>query len=274
MRITCWGARGSIPVSGPEYLRFGGDTTCLELRTRDDQLVIIDAGTGIRGLGRKLENQNPVQGFLILTHAHWDHISGFPFFRPIYRPSTRLSVVCCAFTHQFVKKMLEYTMTPPYFPLPLAEVKAKLDFKEVCAEKFSLAGLEVEVIPLSHPNGGVGYKFIEQGRVFVFLTDNQLRYRHPNGRTTGSTWSSAKGPTCWSTTPNTPPRNTGTIPCTGTPPTPTPWIWPWRPEQPGSGCSTTTRTAPMTSWTGSWTNAGKGPGRPVPGWRSWPFPRG
>ncbi len=181
MRITCWGARGSIAVSGPEYNRFGGDTACLELRGREGQLIIIDAGTGARKLGQHLERQGRVEGTLVLTHAHWDHISGFPFFRPVHRESTRLSVICCAFTHKFVKNMLEYTMTPPYFPLPLAEVKAEIDFQEICSEKFQVAGLTVEAIPLSHPNGGVGYKFTEQDRTFVFLTDNQLGHRHPNG---------------------------------------------------------------------------------------------
>ncbi len=182
MRITCWGARGSIAVSGPEYNRYGGETTCLELRSRDDQLIVVDAGTGIRKLGNSLAGQGKVAGTLLLTHAHWDHIAGFPFFSPIHQESTRLSVICCAFSHKFVKTMLEYTMTPPYFPLPLAGVKARMDFPEVCGDKFELAGLTVDTIPLSHPNGGVGYRFTEQGRTFVFLTDNQLGHRHPNGR--------------------------------------------------------------------------------------------
>ncbi len=181
MQITCWGARGSIAVSGPEFVRYGGETTCLELRGRDGRLTIIDAGTGARKLGHRLVAQGPVEGTLLLTHAHWDHIAGFPFFSPIHQESTRLSVICCAFTQGFVRTMLEYTMAPPYFPLPLAQVKAQIEFPQVCGPRFELNGLTVEVIPLSHPNGGVGYKFTEEGRSFVFLTDNQLGYQHPNG---------------------------------------------------------------------------------------------
>ena len=142
---------------------------------------MIDAGTGARSLGHKLLEQGPVEGTLLLTHAHWDHISGFPFFSPIHQESTKLSVICCAFTHEFVMAMLGYTMAPPYFPLPLNQVKASLDYPLVCGDSFRLQGLTVEPIPLSHPNGGTGYKFTEEGRSFVFLTDNQLGYSHPNG---------------------------------------------------------------------------------------------
>lgn len=181
MQITCWGARGSVAVSGPEYVRYGGETSCLELRDGSGNLIVIDAGTGARRLGHKLVKQGPVEATLLLTHAHWDHIAGFPFFAPVHRASTKLSVICCAFTHGFVKTMLEYTMAPPYFPLPLKEVRASLEYPEVCAEKFRLHGLTVEPIRLSHPNGGTGFRFTEGGKKFVFLTDNQLGYSHPNG---------------------------------------------------------------------------------------------
>lgn len=181
MEITCWGARGSIAVCGSEYVRYGGETTCLEVRTGSGELIILDAGTGIRRLGHHLAAQGKVEATLLFTHAHWDHITGFPFFSPVHDEATTLAVACCAFKPGFVSRLLEYTMAAPYFPLPLAKVKARIEYPDLCRPRFELGGLTVETIPLSHPNGGVGYKLIEKGRSFVFLTDNQLGFRHPNG---------------------------------------------------------------------------------------------
>jgi ribonuclease BN (tRNA processing enzyme) len=145
-------------------------------------LIILDAGTGIRRLGHYLTHLGPVSGTLLFTHAHWDHISGFPFFSPLHLPTTRLAVACCAFKSDFVSKMLAATMAAPYFPLPLAKVKAAIEYPALCAGSFEVGGLRVETIPLCHPNGGVGYKFTEAGRSLVFLTDNELHHFHPNGR--------------------------------------------------------------------------------------------
>ncbi len=181
MRITCWGARGSISVSGPEFVRYGGETTCLELHDAEDRLIIIDAGTGIRRLGNALMKDGPVEAFILFTHAHWDHLSGFPFFKPVFLASTRLSIVCCAFKREFVSQMLASTMAAPYFPVPLAKVKATIDYPSVCNGGFEINGLAIETVPLSHPNGGVSYKFSEGGHSFVFMTDNELGHRHANG---------------------------------------------------------------------------------------------
>ncbi len=181
MRITCWGARGSVSVCGPAYVKYGGETTCLEVRGPEDELLIIDAGTGIRRLGNQLMAQGPVRADMLFTHAHLDHLAGFPFFKPIYHSSTRLNIVCCAFEQDFVEQMISYTMAAPYYPVPLAKCQARIDFPQVCGQRFDMAGLAVETIPLSHPNGGVGYKLTENGRSFVFLTDNELGFKHPNG---------------------------------------------------------------------------------------------
>ena len=95
MIIRCWGARGSIPVSGDEYVKYGGDTTCIEIRTQDDEIVIIDAGSGIRRLGNRLVSEKRFQYTMLFTHAHWDHIMGFPFFSPIYSKKTRITMFGC-----------------------------------------------------------------------------------------------------------------------------------------------------------------------------------
>lgn len=183
MLIRCWGARGSIPVSGREYLRYGGDTSCIEIRTADDRIVIIDAGSGIRRLGNRLLDEKRLNYTLFFTHSHWDHIMGFPFFRPIYRSGTRISLFGCPFAQNSVREMISRIMTPPNFPVSFDEIKAKIQYRDVCRETFRFGGLTVTSIPISHPDQGMGYRFEENGRSFVFLTDNELSYRHPGGMT-------------------------------------------------------------------------------------------
>ena len=181
MLVRCWGARGSIPVSGREYLRYGGDTPCIEIRTGDDGIVIIDAGSGIRRLGHRLLAEKRQDYALIFTHAHWDHIMGFPFFKPIYRSGTQIAMFGCPFAQTSVREMISRIMAPPNFPVNFADIKAEIHYQEACEETFHLGGLTITPIPLSHPNQGMGYRFEEGGKSFVFLTDNELTYRHPGG---------------------------------------------------------------------------------------------
>jgi phosphoribosyl 1,2-cyclic phosphodiesterase len=183
MLIRCWGARGSIPVSGREYVTYGGDTTCLEIRNADDDIIIIDCGTGIRRLGNRLLQEKRHEYSMILTHAHWDHISGFPFFKPLYFSATRIAIHGCAFAQRSIKNILAKTMEAPFFPVDLSTVKATITFSDACGIPLTFGGLHVEPINLSHPNMGFGYKFSENGRTFIFLTDNELEHRHPKGRT-------------------------------------------------------------------------------------------
>jgi len=193
MLIRCWGARGSIPVSGREYLRYGGDTSCIEIRTADDRIVIIDAGSGIRRLGNRLIAEKRFSYTMLFTHTHWDHIMGFPFFRPIYRSGTRISLFGCPFAQNSVREMISRIMTPPNFPVSFDEIKAKIQYRDVCRETFRFGGLTVTSIPISHPDQGLGYRFEENGRSFVFLTDNELSYRHSGGMTYEDYRAFAKG---------------------------------------------------------------------------------
>jgi len=181
VEVTIWGARGSIPVSGPEYVRYGGDTTCLEIRGSGDP-VLIDAGTGIRRAGYRLYEEHVRRIHLLFTHAHWDHVLGFPFFRPLYAPGVRIDIHGCLEAQTSVREMLGRAMSAPGFPVDLGEVAAELVFHEPCRESFEAGGLEVTTIPLSHPNGGVGYGIAEGDSRLVFLTDNELGKLHPGGR--------------------------------------------------------------------------------------------
>ncbi len=181
MLIRCWGARGSIAVSGKEYLRYGGDTPCIEIRTNDDKIVIIDAGSGIRRLGNRLLAEARLDISMIFTHAHWDHIMGFPFFKPIYQSETRILMCGCPFSQESVKGMISRIMAPPNFPVSYNDIVAEITYQESCEETFRIGRLSVTPIPISHPNQGMGYRFDEDGKSFVFLTDNELTHRHPGG---------------------------------------------------------------------------------------------
>lgn len=181
MYIKCWGSRGSIPVSGVDYIKYGGDTTCLEIRTKSDDIIIVDAGTGIRRLGNKLIEEKRYKYNFIFTHAHWDHLMGFPFFKPLYSKKTELNVHSCSFQNQFVETALSRLLTPPNFPIRYSDLKAKINYLEACSTEFEIGSATITPIPISHPNNGCGYKFAEDGKSFVFLTDNELGFVHPGG---------------------------------------------------------------------------------------------
>ena len=181
MIIKCWGSRGSIPVSGKQYLHYGGNTTCLEIRTNDDRILIVDAGSGIREAGNSLIATNRNEFTLLLTHAHWDHIMGFPFFKPIYSSKTTLNIWGCPFAQASIKEMLTRIMTAPNFPVNFDSIHANMSYQETCVEHYTLGSMIITPIALSHPNQGTGYKFEEDGKCFVFLTDNELDYMHEGG---------------------------------------------------------------------------------------------
>jgi len=181
MYIKSWGSRGSVPVSGKDYVKYGGDTTCVEIRNREGDTIIVDAGTGIRRLGNRLIEEGRFHYHFIFTHAHWDHVMGFPYFKPLFRQEALLQIHLCPFQNDFIRNMLSRMLAPPNFPVKYTEVAAEMRYEPACPEPFRVGSMTIEPIPISHPNGGSGYKFIEDGKTFVFLTDNELDYRHPGG---------------------------------------------------------------------------------------------
>lgn len=181
MLIRCWGSRGSIPVSGEMYNRYGGDTTCMEIRTQNDDIIIIDAGTGIRRLGNRLIEEDRHFYHFIFTHGHWDHVMGFPFFKPLYFDDTKLEMHRCPFHSKFVETILTKVMSPPTFPVKFSEIKAEMIYEDACPYTFEIGSVSITPIPISHPNNGSGYKFVEDDKTFVFLTDNELDFIHSGG---------------------------------------------------------------------------------------------
>jgi phosphoribosyl 1,2-cyclic phosphodiesterase len=182
MYIKCWGARGGIPVSGPEYLVYGGDTPCLEIRDDAGTTIIVDSGTGIRRLGTKLVREERFDLNIIFSHSHWDHIIGFPFFKPVYDPRFKINILGSPRWQGNMDKLIKDTFKAPHFPVQPNQIKAQMEYCEV-GGKFTLGEIIIETIPLSHPNLGLGFKFVHKGKVFVFLTDNELGFVHRGGKT-------------------------------------------------------------------------------------------
>jgi phosphoribosyl 1,2-cyclic phosphodiesterase len=183
MHIRCWGSRGSLPVSGKQFVRYGGDTTCLEIRSKKGDIIIVDAGSGIRSLSTKLAKAKVKKFHMLFTHAHLDHMMGFPFLLPVYQSDAEITIHGCSFHFPSYREILMGIMCSPYFPVELDAVSAHLKFENCCVDPFTIGSITVKPIYLSHPNGGLGFRFEEGNASFVFLTDNELEFTHPGGRT-------------------------------------------------------------------------------------------
>jgi phosphoribosyl 1,2-cyclic phosphodiesterase len=173
MEITFWGVRGSIASPGPDTIGVGGNTSCVEVRC-GSQKLIFDAGTGIRRLGDKLLSEGSVDATLLLSHMHWDHIQGIPFFGPAYVPSSRLSIVGGTNGVMPLRDALAYQMSAPVFPVRLDELGAKIDWREVKpGERFHVGDVEVRVARQNHPGGSYAYRLDYKGRSVVYATDTE-----------------------------------------------------------------------------------------------------
>jgi len=170
--IHFWGVRGTIPVPGATTIRYGGNTACISLHFGENTTLILDAGTGIRELGKKLvSNHSPI--FLLMTHTHWDHIQGFPSFLPIYQPARRIHLLP-ALDEQMARALLTQ-MDGIHFPvrssdLDSFDLMAWEDGKEALAAR----GMFIERIPVNHPGGAFGYRMAYGEHTVVYLTDNEL----------------------------------------------------------------------------------------------------
>jgi phosphoribosyl 1,2-cyclic phosphodiesterase len=186
MNIKIWGCRGSIPSPGCDTSVYGGNTTCVEVRLEDETLLVIDAGTGMRCLGNAIVKAGgPKKIHLLLTHAHWDHLQGFPFFVPAYMVGYNIVVRGGPRVQKSLEAFLAHQMDPPYFPVPFRDLKASFDFQKENGQSMTIGDTRILPIALKHPNGGYGYKFLENGKTFVFLTDNEIGFDHPGGLADG-----------------------------------------------------------------------------------------
>src|SRR5215213_5301167 len=180
LSVRFWGTRGSIPSPGSSTVRYGGNTPCLELRTAEGWLIILDAGTGIRELGRSLldtGNGAPIAGDIFLTHAHWDHIQGIPFFAPLFRKGNRFTIWGSRSLETSIDRVVRDQMSPVVFPVSFEELQARIDFQELAEERRAGRGYEVAAMTVRHPGGALGYRFTERnggGGGLVYVSDNEL----------------------------------------------------------------------------------------------------
>ncbi len=176
MYIKFWGTRGSIPVPGNNTLKYGGNTPCVEIRTSDDKMIILDAGTGIRELGNYITNNNIDQGFdILLSHYHWDHIQGIPFFTPIYQKGREVTFYGIPGSEKSIQNLLSSQMERDYFPIKIDEVAADIKFKHLTPnESFKLDGASIETLKVYHSSPTLTFKLKENGRSIVYMTDNEL----------------------------------------------------------------------------------------------------
>ena len=180
MRLRLWGVRGSIPVPGHTTVRYGGNTACLELRYgSDDKLIIIDAGSGIKPLGDRIVREElphgPVRARLFLSHTHWDHIIGFPFFVPIFIPGTRLDIYSPVnYEERGVEEIIGIQLSYQYFPVRQSELSAQISYHSLREEVLELDdGMRITTKFLNHPVSTLGYRFDYEGRSIVTLFDHE-----------------------------------------------------------------------------------------------------
>lgn len=176
--ITFWGTRGSIPTPGPQTARYGGNTSCVAVAGRRDELVILDAGSGIRPLGRDLHRtgNGGINADILVSHTHWDHIQGLPFFQPLNVKGNSVRIYGSAQEGVSLESILDRQMDPMVFPIPLRALAAELTVTEIVGGAFEIDGFTVEAFRLRHPGTTLGFKLVpvRGGPIMAYLTDNEL----------------------------------------------------------------------------------------------------
>lgn len=175
IQVKFWGVRGSIATPSADHMKYGGNTSCIELLL-GDRVIILDAGTGVRMLGKCLLERGIKNYLFLQSHTHWDHINGFPFFAPVYCPDVNIEIraghlAACG----GIQKVLSGQMCQPTFPVPFEELAASIDFHDFQAgANFSLGdGIEVKTAALVHPDGGTGYRIEYDGVSVCYVTDTE-----------------------------------------------------------------------------------------------------
>jgi len=174
MNLRFWGVRGSIPTPESDRLRYGGNTTCLEIGNPGEQeAVLIDCGSGIRAPGVELMRRPVSRIHILLTHFHWDHIQGLPSFAPLFQSGVEIIFYTNRPADQ-VRRLLGVLMAEPFFPVPFAEIGSNVDFRQIeCGKAFQAGPLTVEPFRLNHPQGAVGFRTESEGKVFVHASDHE-----------------------------------------------------------------------------------------------------
>lgn len=176
MKVTLWGVRGSIPVPGPRTVRYGGNTTCIEVRSDDDSLIILDAGTGIFPLAQTLLARLPVSANIFISHTHWDHIQGLPFFVPLYIPGNKVRIhgAYDIVSMQGIEQVMDVQLQYSYFPIREAELKAGIEYANLTVgEAVTIGDATVTPVLMNHPVTDLGYRIDCNGKSVFFTGDHE-----------------------------------------------------------------------------------------------------
>lgn len=173
-RVKFWGTRGSIATPGPETIRYGGNTACVEVRCGED-IIIFDCGTGIRELGIALAREyaeRNLEVHLFVSHTHWDHIQGFPFFQPAYRAGNRVNIYSLHSPDRSLEKLFTGQMDGNYFPVTLDDLMARLHFEELASD-VQIGNVKISHMHLNHPGLALSFRMESKGRSLVYMTDHE-----------------------------------------------------------------------------------------------------
>jgi phosphoribosyl 1,2-cyclic phosphodiesterase len=175
MLARFWGTRGSIAAPGPGTTRFGGNTSCVELRTPSGGILVLDCGTGARPLGNRLlaGASGPLSATILLTHTHWDHIQGFPFFAPLFQPDNLFKVYGPEGANLSLRDVLAGQMEHHYFPVELNQLAARITYENLCEGTYEIEGVRVRAQQMNHPSPTLGYRIEADGRSVCYLCDHE-----------------------------------------------------------------------------------------------------
>jgi phosphoribosyl 1,2-cyclic phosphodiesterase len=174
--MTFWGVRGTLPVSRTDSVRYGGNTSCVSLSFPDGRLFVFDAGTGIKALSDMLmaAKRTRIDGTILLTHPHWDHINALPFFGPFYAQGNQFEICGPAHGDVSVRDLVSAQMDGAFFPVTVREFSASISYRDLCEGDFEIARVKVRTMLLSHPGTCLGYRLEYGGRSICYVTDNEL----------------------------------------------------------------------------------------------------
>ncbi len=176
MRIKFWGVRGSTPTPQRENLRYGGNTPCVEFRSDGGALIIVDCGTGLRTFGKALIEEfgkRPIRAHVLISHYHWDHIQGLPFFRPLYEKGNEFHFHSLPVPKASLENTLKGQMMDPYFPVGMTTMRSKWTFVEIKNSPFTLEDFTVQFRRINHPQGCLSFRIENNAKSVVYATDNE-----------------------------------------------------------------------------------------------------
>ena len=173
MRVRVWGCRGSLAAPGPETVRYGGNTSCVEVELDDGTLLVLDAGSGLRPLGRRLAATPDRPVHLLLTHLHLDHLQGLAFFSPLWDPAARIEVWGPASPTQPLEERVAAYISPPLFPIHLSDVPSAIRFHDVPEGDFTVGSARISAVNVSHQGPTLGYRITADGRTLAYIPDHE-----------------------------------------------------------------------------------------------------